>query len=238
MKTLTIRLTAPLQSYGNQATFNQRTSDNYPSKSAVLGMVAAALGIRRCETSKLQRLNNLKFAARIEQFGQMFTEFQTVEYKKSASKFDRKLVYRDFLQDAVFMVAIGGSDEEIENINYALHHPKFALFLGRRSNPPAGPLKTEIIDNSNPALVLKELNWKASEWYKKKYRSESYRTSLYADIDLIDGRNILVARDKIGSLDLRNRYYEYRRVVRQDVILTNPYYQKEDDYFSIVSEGE
>ncbi|WP_143441692.1 CRISPR-associated protein Cas5, partial [Lactobacillus helveticus] len=47
MKTATIRLTAPLQSYGNQASFNQRTSDNYPSKSAVIGIIAAALGYRR-----------------------------------------------------------------------------------------------------------------------------------------------------------------------------------------------
>ena len=35
MKTLVIRLTAPLQSYGNEATFNRRTSNYYPSKSDI-----------------------------------------------------------------------------------------------------------------------------------------------------------------------------------------------------------
>ena len=47
MKTATIRLTAPLQSYGNSASFNQRTSDSYPTKSAIVGMIAAALGYSR-----------------------------------------------------------------------------------------------------------------------------------------------------------------------------------------------
>ena len=41
MKTLTIKLTGPLQSYGNEATFSRRTSYHYPSKSAVIGLIAA-----------------------------------------------------------------------------------------------------------------------------------------------------------------------------------------------------
>ncbi len=47
MKTLTIRLIAPLQSYGNQATFERRTSDDHPSKSAIIGMIAAAMGYKK-----------------------------------------------------------------------------------------------------------------------------------------------------------------------------------------------
>ena len=47
MKTLTIRLAGPLQTYGNEATFSRRTSYHYPSKSVVIGLIAAALGYRR-----------------------------------------------------------------------------------------------------------------------------------------------------------------------------------------------
>src|SRR5699024_978777 len=91
MKTATIRLTAPLQSNGNPASFNQRTSDSYPTKSAIVGMIAAALGYAREDNEKTLELNNLLFAVRIEQSGKMLTEFQTVEYRKSASKTARKL---------------------------------------------------------------------------------------------------------------------------------------------------
>lgn len=42
MKTLTIKLTAPLQAYGNEASFERRTSWPGPSKSAIIGMIAAA----------------------------------------------------------------------------------------------------------------------------------------------------------------------------------------------------
>lgn len=52
MKTATIRLTAPLQSYGNPTSFNQRTSDSYPTKSAIVGMIAAALGYSREDNEK------------------------------------------------------------------------------------------------------------------------------------------------------------------------------------------
>ena len=56
MKTLTIKLTAPLQSYGNEATFERRTTSYYPTKSAVIGMIAAALGYRRTD-ERILKLN-------------------------------------------------------------------------------------------------------------------------------------------------------------------------------------
>ena len=61
MKTLTIKLTAPLQSYGNEATFERRTTNDYPTKSAVIGMVAAALGYRRAD-ARIASLNELQLA--------------------------------------------------------------------------------------------------------------------------------------------------------------------------------
>jgi CRISPR system Cascade subunit CasD len=141
MKSLTIRLTAPLQSYGNEATFNRRTTDDYPSKSAIIGMIAAALGYRR-DDSRINSLNKLLMAVRIDQPGKVLTDFHMVEYAQNSKKTKRKLTYRDYLQDAVFIVAIGSKDEDlIDRIEYALKHPYFQLSLGRRSNAPAGLLR-------------------------------------------------------------------------------------------------
>ncbi|NRN93975.1 type I-E CRISPR-associated protein Cas5/CasD [Lactobacillus helveticus] len=230
MKTATIRLTAPLQSYGNQASFNQRTSDNYPSKSAVIGIIAAALGYRR-DDARILQLNNLLFAVRIEQSGNMMTEFQTVEYQKSSTKTARKLTYREFIQDAVFMVAIGSdNDHEIEKIVSALKHPKFQLYLGRRSNPPAGPLMIETYDEENPLQVLEKLSWQAEPWYQKRLRAPKFLTRIIADAELNPENNITMIKDKVGSFNPKNRYYQYRPVIiKKKIELDNLEYKSSTD---------
>ena len=158
MKILTIRLTAPLQSYGDEATFERRTSGDYPSKSAVIGMIAAALGYSR-EDSRISKLNELKFAVRVDQPGRSLTDFHTVEWKKDV----RKITYRDYIQDAVFVVAIGSGDgQQINEIHDALRHPHYQLFLGRRANVPAGVLLMEEFDDESPVTTLEKLGWQVS----------------------------------------------------------------------------
>lgn len=69
MKTILLRLKGPMQSWGTSSRFETRTSDYYPSKSAVIGIIAASLGYRRDEDEKIQKLNDLDFAVRIDQEG-------------------------------------------------------------------------------------------------------------------------------------------------------------------------
>ena len=56
MKVLTIRLTAPLQSYGDIATFNYRTTGLHTSKRAMIGMIADVFGDRR-DDGRVKKLN-------------------------------------------------------------------------------------------------------------------------------------------------------------------------------------
>lgn len=236
MKTLVIRLTAPLQSYGNEATFNRRTSNYYPSKSAVIGMIAAALGYRR-DDSRINDLNNLKLAVRIDQPGKFMTDFQVVEYQKNSSSKTKKVTYRSYLQDAVFTVAIGSDDEKIIRIKTALEHPKFQLFLGRRSNPPAGPLIMKEYDD-DPMTVLKQLPWKASRWYQKRLKSKPYYfAEIIADADLVPDQPNFLVKDKVTSFDQKNRSHGYRAVVRERQKVLNPYADStEHDAFKAVKE--
>jgi CRISPR system Cascade subunit CasD len=213
MKTITIKLAAPLQSYGNEATFSQRTSDAYPSKSAIVGMIAAALGYERTD-SRIQELTKLSFGVRIDQPGQMFTEFQTVEWKPGT----RKLTYRDYLQDAIFVVAIGSEDAaEINLIINALRHPHFQLYLGRKSNPPAGPLMISEFDGKTPLEVLQRIDWQAADWYQKKTKQREAPIVLDANLKT-DARNRVV-RDQVVSFDQRNRKYTFRTVADATVKL-------------------
>lgn len=216
MKTLIIKLTGPLQSYGNEATFNRRTSYHYPSKSAILGMIAAALGYHR-DDPRIQQLNNLRMAVRIDQPGRMITDFQTIQYDQKKA---RSLSYRDYLQDAVFVAAIGGEDEMIENIQFALHHPKFQLYLGRRANAPAGPLKTKTFDSSNPVEVLRKYPWQAAKWYRQRH--SLYMAEIILDAGLVpDARFITYEKDNIGSFNQDHRWHSHRAVTNIHVKLVN-----------------
>lgn len=237
MKTLLIKLAAPLQSYGNQASFDRRTTTHYPTKSAIIGMIAAARGWRR-DDSRIIGLNRLQMAVRIDQPGKPLTDFQTVEWK--AGK--RKITYRYYLQDAVFMVAVTGDDTELDEINWALHHPKFALFLGRRSNPPAGNLETVIMQDVAPIKTLEEYPWQAAKWFRKRYQREKhYLAEVIADAELLPEQANSVVRDAVGSFSQRHRWHEYRAVVTTRVPLGNDLHApdaEEHDVWSTVEGDE
>ncbi|MBB1062863.1 type I-E CRISPR-associated protein Cas5/CasD [Limosilactobacillus fastidiosus] len=222
MRTLTIKLAAPLQSYGNEATFSRRTSYHYPSKSAVLGMIAAALGYRRDDPRILQ-LNRLIIAVRIDQPGRILTDFQTIQYDQKHNK--RSLSYKDYLQDAVFITAISGDDQQIMTIENALHHPKFQLFLGRRVNVPAGPLHTQVFENSDPVSVLKTYPWQAAKWYQRRVHQDYYSAELITDANLVKSHFTSFVKDNIGSFDENHRWHVYRSVASIRVKLLNKSYQ-------------
>lgn len=226
MKVITIRLTAPFQSYGNQATFNVRSTNLFPTKSAVVGMVAAALGYRR-EDTRIASLNDLDFAVRIDQVGSTTTDFQIAKYD---AKKPGKLTYRENLQDYVYVVALGSEDIDlIDKINFSLHHPKFQLFLGRRSNPPAGVLRTETFEATTPIEVLKDkLPWQASKWYQKKYSAPNFEAELYADANLLPGNSNFMMQDIAESFNPRNRRFSYRSVAKARVTLVNPQSHEHD----------
>jgi len=215
MKTLTIKLTAPLQSYGNEASFARRTTNDYPTKSAVIGMVAAALGYRRTDT-RIQDLNTLEFAVRIDQVGRSLTDFQTVEWKQGT----RKITYRDYIQDAIFVVALSSADESlIDEISFALKHPKFQLFLGRRANVPAGPLQLQIFTEETPVAVLQHLTWQAAPWYQHKQHPKTL--VIVADAELIADQQEALVKDRVESFDQRDRWYSFRAISKTQVAVAN-----------------
>ncbi|MBV0929275.1 type I-E CRISPR-associated protein Cas5/CasD [Lentilactobacillus sp. IMAU92037] len=223
MKTLTIKLTSPLQSYGNEATFSRRTSDGYPSKSAIIGMISAALGYQR-DDPRIAALNDLAFAVRVDQPGKALSDFQTVEWKRGT----RKITYRDYFQDAVFMAALGSEDEQlIEQIETALKHPKFQLFLGRRSNVPAGVLQTATFSDREPVAVLKKMSWQASHWYQwRKRRNELVKdVAIISDANLLPDKRSKMIKDRVESFDQRNRRHGYRAVATDYVDLQNPCFE-------------
>lgn len=136
MATLLLRLAAPLQAWGSDSKFETRKTNREPTKSGVVGLLAAALGIRRDEPEKLEPLKRLKFGLRVEREGGLLVDYQMVKSEK-----DSYVTYRHYLEDAVFLVGLESDDPSLlQELETALKHPAFPLYLGRRSCPPTLPL--------------------------------------------------------------------------------------------------
>ena len=80
MSTLLLRLAAPLQSWGSNSKFETRTTEKMPTKSGVIGMLAAALGWTR--NADLARLTALKFGVRADREGENITDFHIARMQK------------------------------------------------------------------------------------------------------------------------------------------------------------
>lgn len=145
MSTLLLRLAAPLQSWGSDSKFETRYTEKEPTKSGIVGMLAAALGRKRNED--LSDLNALRFGLRVDQEGVLLRDYQTVHSQKG-KKVSNYVTERYYLSDAAFLVGLEGEQGILEQLSEALQSPVYPLFLGRRSCPPTLPLVLGIRENN------------------------------------------------------------------------------------------
>lgn len=218
MDVLTLKLKGLFQSYGSDSTFYQRKSQDYPTKSAVVGMLSACLGYRRNESSKIKKLNDsLSFAVRIDQPGTIMTDYQNahVDGRDGANS----QTWRQNIQDGVFLVAIGSDNDTIQTIIDGLNHPYFYPTLGRRSNLPAGPLEYKVYNDTNILDVLGTVNWQADDWYADNHYLSTL--DVYGDNDVIESETRpFIATDNVVSFDSKRRQFAPRLINKQ--VIVNP----------------
>lgn len=152
MSTLLLRLAAPLQAWGTDSKFEVRRTNREPSKSGVIGLLAAALGLRR--DADLSELSALRFGVRVDRNGEVIKDFHMAKAEKTSY-----LTYRYYLSDAIFLVGLESEDRSfLEKIERALRNPCFPLFLGRRSCPPTLPLVLGIREGALEIALREEEN--------------------------------------------------------------------------------
>ena len=213
MKTIVLKFSGPLQSWGIGSHFENRDTSKYPTKSAVIGLIAGALGYRRDETAKIQELNNLSFGVRVEQIGTILRDFHIAKSQKQSY-----VTNRYYLQDAVFAVMISHKDSnKIDAIVKSLEQPDFAPYLGRRSVPVNSDYIQDVLED-DLLSVIKSYPWLASEWYQKKFMREEkadefIELDALVDGDLIDdGTPSIYNRDKVESFAFSYRNHQFRAV--------------------------
>lgn len=203
MYTLLLRLSAPLQSWGSESMYDNRETDSMPTKSGVIGMLAAALGRKRNED--LDDLRKLKFGVRVDLPGTKLNDFHITQM---GGKLNSNLSNRAYLSDAIFLAGVESGDIEfLKKIENALNHPVYSVFLGRRSCPPTQPLVLGI-RNAEIYEALLEEDWLVPEWRQKSLFRYSDTLHLRIVIDSIQGGSI--KKDIPLSFSPFRREYGYR----------------------------
>jgi CRISPR system Cascade subunit CasD len=220
MSVLTLRLAGPLQSWGTAARFTRRTTEPAPTKSGVIGMLAAAQGIERGDDEVLARLGALRFGVRIDQPGTRVRDFQTAHHAVTGKSMP--LSERFYLADAVFVAALEGDSALIGELHAALRAPVYPPYLGRRSCPPARPVELGVHHDIEFHQALQDEPWQAAPWYRKLRRSDT-TVSLIVLREARPGEHHAdVQRDQPLSFAAEHRRHALRTVISTTVDVPNP----------------
>lgn len=203
MPTLLIRLVGPMQSWGTTSRFDQRDTGKEPSKSGVLGLLAAALGIDRENWIDLEPLTYLPIGIRHDRPGVPKRDYQTAQHIISAdhSKIHQTAVStRDYLADAAFLVGLeSGERSLLERIHAALRDPVWPLALGRKSYLPSEPVW---IENGVQDVPLRDAlaRW---PWITSQRRWEELPEKLLVSFESEDGSGVLKMDQPLSSFSER-----------------------------------
>ncbi|WP_082405839.1 type I-E CRISPR-associated protein Cas5/CasD [Microbacterium sp. No. 7] len=208
-QTLLLTLRGPQQAWGSRSRFATRGTERAPTRSGVLGLVAAALGMDR--TEPLDRFDDIRFGVRIDRPGRVETDFQTA--RTLDGKTSMPLSYRAYLADAVFVAGLESTDAAlIAELREALSAPRYPLYLGRRAFPPAGPVPADVID----ASLLDALHshpWQGAAKGGRRADRQVVPAALDALVDAAsDEQADLSLEDVPVSFDPRRRRYAWRDV--------------------------
>jgi len=159
MDGVALRLHGPLQAWGGPTIGDNRPTLSFPTRSGVLGLVAACLGIRRAEQGRLLALaDGARVHIRVDSPGVPMVDDQTIQDNPNASETRQTIQSkRTYLCDASFVaVVVPGASSTVAAIAAAIAAPVFSPSLGRRCCPPSLPLLASALVTGNDPLELFE----------------------------------------------------------------------------------
>lgn len=181
---LLVHLSSPMQSWGQRSRFGERDTAAVPTRSGLIGLIAAADG--RPRDADLTDLRTLRFLIRVDRPGSLLRDFHTVgggrpnhqtvataEGKRRPGDTATLVTTRYYLQDAAFTVAVTTAPDPanstdgtglLAKVATALAEPTWPPFLGRRSCPPEATLLLGHHDNAWAALMQLPLHRALDKW--------------------------------------------------------------------------
>lgn len=141
-----LQLEGALQSWGEHSRFDYRDSAALPTKSAIVGMIGCAMGLRRGDEDLERISQNIRLAVRCDRPGKMYIDYHTVTAERKIlnaagnPRCDTIVTHRTYLQDAAFLVAVQTDPELAEKIVRAFQAPRWLIYLGRKCCIPSVPV--------------------------------------------------------------------------------------------------
>jgi CRISPR system Cascade subunit CasD len=170
MEYLVFRLYGPLVSWGDIAVGGERRSATHPGRSAILGLIGAALGIERNDVEQQKELaENYGIAVKLVAPGGILKDYHTAQVPKAerkrihhtrkselsvpAGRLNTVLSSREYRTDALAIVAVWIKAESpgytAVEIAGAFRKPAFHLYLGRKSCPLAIPVEAQVLNRGS-----------------------------------------------------------------------------------------
>lgn len=233
-KILLLRLAGPMQSWGAASRFTLRGTEAFPTKSGIIGLLAAAQGRRRADT--IEDLASLRMACRVDQPGELVSDFHTAQKGRQMMP----LSTRYYLSDAVFCAFIEGSSELIDVLAEAIRRPAFPLYLGRRACPPTMPLLVDTFEG-DMWEVITSLPWQAAHFHRRAHKhDECMSLRVIADAGIIPDQVVSERRlqDVPVSFDSERRRYGFRQVEETRVTVLNQEYVGASSVRGVLPLGE
>jgi len=175
---LALLLDGPMQSWGFASRFTRRTTALHPTKSGVVGLLAAALGVDKYapgEAAQIERLAALECTTitlpkesgshelpmlRLSDYhtigGGYDSDSNWMKKPRAASgaTLETVLSERHYLLDARFGVLLEGEKDWLEQVAAKLRDPTWGLWLGRKCCIPATPILVGVGADRDAAWIL------------------------------------------------------------------------------------
>ncbi len=199
MRFLLFTLYAPMCSFGEIAVGERRMSWAIPARSAILGLVAAAQGIKReNEAAHVQLEAGLHYAVRTDRPGRPFVDYHTTQMPKAkrgmeyATRRDELafdnlntvLSTREWRTDACFTAILwlrDGQSIDLDRIASSMRQPRFVLYLGRKSAPLGLPLNPQMIEaDTFMDAFAKRIATDEEQWIWRQTASSSVASGMIA----------------------------------------------------------
>lgn len=220
MTTLLMRMRAPMMSWGDHSRFTIRDTRREPTKSAVIGLLCAALGRPRWEP--VHDLAALKMGVRVDREGVMLCDYHTImdSIKSSGKPGDTVLSDRYYMADADYLVGLEGDRALLETLDTALESPCWQLYFGRKSFVPSCPVQVGITE-LGLADALKDFQNYPTRWQqlsskqnytkpKREFKEPKLRCVLEVENELDVRRDVPLDWQKrlFGSRCVETKYLE------------------------------
>ena len=217
---LIFRMYGMMASWGDIAVGEFRPTFDRPSKSAIMGMISAALGIRRDEEERLRELAaGYLMALRIDAPGTLLRDYHTAQVPASG-KGRKKTVFptrkaelsvpkddlntvlssRDYRCDALYTVCLWSSTASppysLATLKEHLDKPVFGLYLGRKSCPLSLPLEAHVVPADTISGAFSSAHFKGAAFLNRLESAKDVRVFWEGDDAGFDSVHTVQRRDE------------------------------------------